>query len=497
MIGHGRLRHGSVAAAGIWLSSSLPGCGGLAADGPARSGSELGAPGTDDVGGAGRDPGLGDASGASQLDLTLRAIARDLQGIAADQRRFMRYVTVSHVTNTFDARGDRAETAASDVEGAREVRRLAVAKLVNSVSRQGTIARPLQLGSERLYQRIDLRHYGWDGPLRIEGQQYRDGWEAIVAHALQAVEFAGPAAERAKQLSRARVPWLMADDFIATVATGDVYYELLQLPPGLNALQAELGIASADGATELQRAAFADSGHSYNPRVVERYSAAPGGVWQVLDFADTERGQSIFSDPLSIQADATSLIFTLPNGLWGYAFTDAAGQRTPLSSLPASVLADPSESDGLMRNAASCFSCHNSGLLPFRDQLRERLPMLPPDDLASALASFPEPGVLDRLAEADDARYHAALAAAGVPAGIEDPISRVYRSFSDEIGLRQAAGELFVEPGVLERELSRLPSRLGALGSPAASVARSALASAYVEALCILHAASENRPSGC
>jgi hypothetical protein len=495
----GRWANSAAPLASALCLSTLPGCGGLAADGPSRGGTEREEPGAEDPvdEGRGLEPGVDDTAGASRLDSTLSAIAQDLQDIAADERRFMRYVTVSHVSNTFDARGDRADTAASDVEGARDVRRLAVTKLANSVSRQGVIARPTRLGRERLYLRIDLRHYGWDRPLRVEGQQYVNGWRAIVAHAQHAVEFEGPAADRSKQLSSERVPWLMADDFVATVSSGDVYYELLQLPATLNALQANLGIATGDGGLELHRAGFENSGHSFNPRLVERYGAAPGGVWQVLDFADAERGGSLFTDPLSIQADATSLIFALPNGLWGYAFTDAAGQRAPVSSLPASVIGDPAQSDGLMRNAASCFGCHNAGLLPFRDQLRERLPALPPEELASALATFPDPSVLEQLAESDDERYHQALEAAGVPAGIEDPISRVYRGFWEDIGLRQAAGELFVEPGTLESELPRLPGALVALGAPSATVARSTFAGAYVQALCVLHATSENRPSGC
>jgi hypothetical protein len=196
------------------------------------------------------------------------------------------------------------------------------------------------------------------------------------------------------------------------------------------------------------------------------------------------------------------VIFSLPNGLRAYVVTDGAGQRVPVSSLPTSVISDPLQPDGILRNPASCFSCHNAGLVPFSDQVRERLPalppeQLPPEQLALALATFPEPGVLDGLAEDDDARYFLALQAAGVPAGIIDPISLVYVGFWDELGPRQAAGELFVEPGVLLSELSRLPDALAPLASPSGLVARGGFASAYVRALCILHAASENRPSGC
>jgi len=174
---------GRVATSAIGIAiglAPLSGCGGLAADGPSRSGPEL---------------------EASLLDRTLTAMAEDLESIATDQRRFMRYVTVSHLPATFDDRSDRAETAASGVEGGREVRRLSVTKLVNSTSTESVISVPIAVGRERLYQRIDLRLYDWQRPARVEGQAYRNGWEAIVSHARHAVELEGPAAERLKELA--------------------------------------------------------------------------------------------------------------------------------------------------------------------------------------------------------------------------------------------------------------------------------------------------------
>jgi hypothetical protein len=472
---------GRVATSAIGIAiglAPLPGCGGLAADGPTRSGSE---------------------PEASLLDRTLTAMAEDLESVAADQRRFMRYVTVSHLPATFDDRSDRAETAASSIEGAREVRRLSVTKLVNSTSTESVISVPIAVGRERLYQRIDLRLYDWQRPARVEGQAYRNGWEAIVARARHAVELEGPAAERLMEMADARVPWLMADDFVATLSSGEVYYALLQLPATLSELQADLMAMMSGPPIERYRAGMASSGLSFNPRMVERWGNAQGSFWQALDFAEAERGQTIFSNPLVSEADATEVIFSLPNGLRGYALADAAGQRVPVSSLPTTVITDPSERDGVMRNAASCFSCHNGGLLPFDDQVRERIPELSPElaDPDLLLMVFPEPIVLDQLIREDDARYFAALGAAGVPAGIEDPISRVYRGFWEEIGLRQAAGELFVDPGVLREELSRLPDAIASLGVPSARVPRTAFSGAYREALCRLHAASENRPSGC
>lgn len=480
----------------LGLAGSLLGCGGLAADGPSRDGLELPGIGED---GTARDPDRElapgqEASGASLLDRALSAMADDLNAIASEQRRFMRYVTVSHVRNSFDARNDRANTGASNVDGAREVRRQAVLKLVNSTSTAPSIAPPMVVGREPLFQRIDLREYGWDRSVRVENRGFRDGWEAIVWYAQQAVTFEGPAAERLRDQSGSDVPWLMADDFVATVSSGEVYYELLRLPPTLNGLQSNLTTSTG---LDLYRAGLRASLLSFNPRVVERYGGAKSGFWQALDFADAGRGNEIFSDPLSIAADGTEVIFTLPNGLRGYFVADGAGNRSPVSALPTSVISDPAQMDGVMRNAASCFSCHNAGLIPFRDQVRERLPELPPELSAAADELFPEPSVLDALAAGDDDRYFRTLSATGLPVGIEDPISRVYWGFWENVGPQQAAGELFVEPAVLQRELLRLPASVEPLRTASGSVDRSAFVGAYVESLCRLHAASDNRPSGC
>jgi len=495
----------AMAAATVALSTSLAlsACGGLAADGPAQSGPTGESPERDPDG---LDPERdGDAArpdaegGASEslLDRNLSAMLDDLRGIDAEQRRFMRYVTLAHVRNSFDDRSDRANTAASDIEGARDVRRLAVTKLVNSVSRASGIARPMSIGRERTYQRIDIRDYGWELPSSVLGRRYPDGWEAIVAGAAQPVVFAGPAADRLRELSRTDVPWLLADDFVATVASGDVYYELMGAADTLQGLQMQLAQTLGDPLLEVYRAGSTFSALSFSPRVVERRGGRESGLWQALDFADAERGLAIFTDPLSVVPDATEVIFSLPNGLRGYFVADATGRRTAVSPLPTSVISDPSQPDGVMRNAASCFNCHNGGLIPFRDEVRERSASLPPDQQASALALFPEPGVLESLANGDDDRYFRALAAADVSAQMEDPISRVHRGFWDELGPQQAAGELFVEPRVLAGEASRLGGALPALAAPSTRIPRTEFATYYVEALCRLHRASENRPAGC
>jgi hypothetical protein len=484
---------------GMLSSVLVLGCGGLAADGPS-----LGSPNVDEGGAVER----GDDVRSVLLDEVLGALGQDLLSVSPEERRFMRYVSVSHLRNTLDPMIDRVEpesTAGTDPfaarESGRETLRTAVLKLTNSTSKSLAPHEPRVFGSERLFQRIDLRHYGWDAPLELAGQPYADGWEAIVAQALLAVEYVGPDAERLRRMSGARVPWLLADDFVAALAGGDVYYELLGLPDTLTELQETMARAAAE--EPPLRAGFGTSGVSQNPRVVERRGSPNrrGAYWQALDFASASSGELIFSLPMSVVPDATEVIFSLPNGLQGYFIADASGQRVTRSPLSNVALSDPAQRDGVLRSPASCFGCHNGGLIVFRDEVRPRLlapggPALTPEQTRAALDAYPEPVVLDELMERDIEFYESVAVNAQIPLNVQDPVSRVFRGFWDDLGARQAAGELFVGPDVLQRELERLPEVLTPLGA-GGTVERPTFADAYVDALCRLHGASTNRPAAC
>lgn len=483
-------------------------CGGLAADGPASGTSP-----PDDAVMAGNEPrqepagaagGL-DAEGESLLDAAIQLMVEDVRGVPEGERRFMRYVTVSHVRNTLDPRDDRVEAESSaglDAfaarETGREIRRTAVTKLANSVSLAATPRQPQVVGDDRLFQRIDMRHYAWDRPLALGGGQFADGWEAIVSQALMAVEYRGELAGELAQMTGATIPWLMADDFVAAVASGALYYSLLGLPDRLEALQARLEAGAGVAPTSL-RAGFEYSGLSYSPRGLERRGlAGDDGYWQAFDFASDARGQALFVEPLSFVPDATEVIFTLPNGLNGYFTADASGQRVAESPLSNGSLTDPAQPDGLVRNAASCFGCHNTGIIPFRDAVRDRLmeePNAAPERLGTALAAYPEARVLDQLANSDSARYIDALRAAGIPDGLPDRVSQVFLGFGEDVGPQQAADELFVAPALLQRELGGLGRTLAPLAS--GSVGRREFATAYVAALCQLHPQARNRPAAC
>lgn len=88
------------------------------------------------------------------------------------------------------------------------------------------------------------------------------------------------------------------------------------------------------------------------------------------------------------------------------------------------------------------------------------------------------------------------MSSAQIPLHIPDAVSRVFLGSWNDLGPRQAAGELFVEPDVLQRELVRLPGVLTPLRA-GGIVERLDFASAYLDALCQLHRSSRNPPAAC
>jgi hypothetical protein len=172
------------------------------------------------------------------------------------------------------------------------------------------------------------------------------------------------------------------------------------------------------------------------------------------------------------------------------------------SQLSPETVADPAQPDWVMRNAGSCFSCHNSGLISFQDTLRPNWEPAVADSASSeqqaVLDAYPPNEVLDQVLRDDDAAYWQALQAAGVPLATPDAVSRVFVEFQ-HLGIdeAQAAAELFVTPAQLRAHRDELPLPLRVLGADGASVSRDVFVSVYLEALCALHQTDQVLPARC
>jgi hypothetical protein len=346
-------------------------------------------------------------------------------------------------------------------------------------------------------QRIDLRAYGWDRPVSVDGVQYADGWEAIVAHAALAVELQSEGPDAFPGLSGTRVPWLFASDFVAAASSGNTYYELLGLPETLAELQ-QWWAPAGSGVPPTHRAAFETSGESLSTRVVERRQRSEGGAyWQTFEFSSDARGAAVYEDPLGFVPDGSEAMFTLPNGLHGFFIADESGRRVTQSPLWPDAIVDWSEPDRIMRNASSCFSCHNVGTIHFKDELRSQWEEAPIDPKRQAVLDlYAVPDVLGQYQLDDNEAYAQAAEAAGVPRSIPDPVTRVYLEFwYGKVLTAQAAAELLVTPAQLRARMNELPEWLQLLD--VVGLARADFNAVYLEALCTLHQTDQVVPARC
>jgi hypothetical protein len=446
---------------------------------------------------------------SSLLDGILETLAADLEAQPAFDRPYLRYLTLTHLRDA-----DANDTDGSPEEPERRLTRgrQAITKLANSLSWAFDASVPTSIDSEQLFQRIDLRAYDWDNELSVDGVPYANGWEAIVSHASLGVEYQGPAADRLRALSGTPIPWLFADDFVAAASVGNTYYELLKLPTTLPELLARMETLAPQGepsssfgiAPGSYRAGFDTSGASSSPRAVERrgLGAAPDRFfyWQAFDFDSDTRGGSVFSDPIRFVPDSTEVIFKLSNGLIGYFIADANGQRVSESPLALRVV-DPAQPDGVTRNAASCFGCHQSGPISFTDQVRDlwEAPAAPSAlaDPAAVLEAYPSAYVLQRLLEVEQEAYAQAKERAGLPRTAPDAIARVFVDSQARVGPLAAAGQLLVTPAFLREHGSSLPRLIQLLSVEDSRLSRAEFVSLYRNALCVLQEASQNHPVAC
>lgn len=414
-------------------------------------------------------------------------VAADLRD-EGDDGVFIRYVSLGNRLN----QGICSEDLASD--------RFAVIKAVNSLSTESRIAVPEAIDAEQTLYRIDLRSYGWDRPTTVGGVNFDDKWEAILDATPLAVEFEGDEADEAKLRSGTTVPVIYADSLVNAAMVDELYYALIEVGEDEDALLAQLGIDEEDQEERkiVVKAGTSQSEFSRQDMVAERLEIElyQGYYWGRYDIAADTAGQSIFADPLEFEKDSIAAVFSLPNGLNGYALFDGAGVRVNDTN----VVLDPAQRDDRVRNSVSCSQCHASGLNAINDEVRGYAEANPldygVDVLDEVLDAFPEQDTIDDAFAQDTQHYRDALTRLGLPASDSDPISLAYLRYDDDVSLKIAAGELGVTPERFERDLNQLSAQV----DPALSALRTQqlqreqFEALYLGTLCLNQIASDNRP---
>jgi hypothetical protein len=326
-----------------------------------------------------------------------------------------------------------------------ESHRLAIAKMVNSLSWRREITPPAPIDAWRTIFRIDLRDYLWTEPM----------WRRALTNYPYAL--IQPESERIARLSGEIVAYVRGDWFVAAASKPPLYHEMLGLPHTVAELERRLGVDTSRQLAEEKfviRAGVRSSGVSQNNRAMERHVAPFGAYWRSFDFRSNLDDQNIFANPLRLNAAGGEIIFNLPNGLQAYFLADTQGRR--LDMAPLEIVSDRNQPDDpLIRNGRSCMGCHFAGIKSFRDDVRAAIQRqgLQPNDLERAMALYAPQDAVDRAVAEDEARFLRAEHQLGGKYASKrwdtnsqtEPVNALSRRFESELTIELAAAEAGLE----------------------------------------------------
>ena len=316
----------------------------------------------------------------------LKSIHTHVTSLTDFDRSFARYFTLTHLYN------------AGATDANLRAYRIALSKLINSLSWGSEVIKPKPIDREGTIFYIDLRNYEWDIKT--------DKWYKIEQAYPYGVQLKSTTYTTLCEETDCELPFIRADWFIATASLPPLYHEILDLPKTDRELETQLEVNVAENlknapGVRVWRAGFNNSGVSVNNRIVERHKSRYGAYWKSYDFAGNVGTQNIFTHPLDFTHDGGEIIFNLPNGLQAYYLSTATGER--LDGAPINIVSNAGARDPVVRNGLSCMGCHTEGMKTFDDQVRSVIEQTPnsPYDKAQALRLYAEKSTMDTLIRED------------------------------------------------------------------------------------------------
>ncbi len=352
----------------------------------------------------------------------------DTAKVAVEDRPDIRYLVA---VDQIDA-GATPEQVATYGQAAR--------KAINSLSQERDIQSLVEI-APGIY-RVNLDDFGIDAA----------EWKKIEDADVVNIESKTSRGELLKLLTATRKPWLHVETFTDTaLRNAAIYYDLLETPSTFDALVKQLGV---DFARDLQErrallSAFVGSPLSPHNRMVSAHDSRDGGFWVTYDTGPLDSNEKNFfqfplladvGGKLTGQFIAGEVIYTLPNGLHGYALFNAKQtlrlgkfQRSDLDKLqavaPVNVVRDflnPVSAE--IAAGVSCFRCHAGGILPFRDQIRQHVVDNGAqfgNDRDLILSVYKPQTTVDATVAKENTRYTGVLKGWNIDPRAQDPISVV------------------------------------------------------------------------
>lgn len=405
----------------------------------------------------------------------LDAIQADLSKLPANDQRFTRYFSITHLYNT----GLSEDELTTYRQG--------ISKLINSLSWGRGIAVPEPIDAARTLFRIDLRDYKWS----------TQNWDTLEAHYPYGVLTDIPAEKNLLTNMRTRFLFLRGDWFVAAAALPPLYHELLRLPTTDRALEKQLLVdvkANLEEGAAI-RAGFNSSGVSRNNRLIERHTTLYGSYWKSYDFGGNTGNQNLFAFPLGPARSANAfihdggeIVFNLPNGLQGYMLVDAQGRQ--IDKGPTQIVSDPRRPDRAVVNGLSCMSCHSRGIIAKEDQIRPHVQRnrnaFTKDELERILALYGSQEQLSRAMDEDAERFRKAVEKTGAKVSTTEAIVALVQRFEAEMDVTLAAAELGIPAAELTKQFDKsvtLGRLLGPLAIAGGTVQREVFTEAFPAAI--------------
>ena len=423
-------------------------------------------------------------------------VSEDLGREEAEDALFIRYISLANRVTS----GICADGTALDRD------RQALAKMVNALSIDTKVTAPEAVDPAKTLYKIDLRDYGWDRAINVDGQAFDDVWEAIIDANEYAVPFVGDQADDARADSGTDVPVMFLDSMLDVATVGNLYYATINLDVAVtlddfiadpvNGLGIDV-VANLDEET-LIRAGTTKSRISRQDRLVEGHEieVRAGVYYQSFDFAN-DQNESIFQDPFGFNEGGREAIFTLPNGMLAYVIADENGLLVEDSD----ILLDTNQGNFRALTSVSCSGCHARGFIEVVDEVREITEAnarvliadgtLDRDQLQQLQEVYLDPADFKSRVEEDSEPYLSALADADLPISA-DPVSATFLRFDRDMLIKDAAGDLGATIDELSDELDNLDPSLTVLDR--GTLDRDDFTAVYVDSLCVMSVVLENQP---
>lgn len=428
-----------------------------------------------DASGANRTCAQGGGGGGAQdfadLDYIENAMLNDLTAADAGDRENYRYLIAAHKLNEGESNLAATEQA--------------INKTINSISLDRDIFKAVAVDPKKVVWRIDIDE------LDINANE----WKLIEAADTVKIQSKTSRGELISALTKASTPWFHFESFSDITQKAEVYHALLDIPPTFAQFAANQGVDFAgdlkDGEATVGCFEGSSIGAALGDRMVAHFDSRDGDFWITFDplALNGDQTRNCFKNPLlaatgsqrTFNFAASEVIFTLPNGMPGYALFAAGGSNQDVrnnqgqivrrrdlapnaraNAAPLTIVADNQAPVGVgpeIKNAVSCHRCHAGGILPFRDQVRSAVQQSASEfnaqDFELILETFKAQREIDETIKESNDGFQGALRKAGVDIAARDPINQFRDPFKLGWNLKRASSFLFLTEQQMQQAINQ------------------------------------------